>query len=105
MHDIHLEKNVKPLAQPQRCLNPIMKEDVREEELNLLEAGMIYHISNSACMSPVQVVPKKGGMKVVRNDNNELVPIRTLTSWRICIDYKRLNQATRKDHFPLLFMN
>jgi len=63
---------------------------------------MIYPISDSSWVSPVQVVPKKGGMTVVKN---ELIPIRTVTGWRMCIDYRRLNQATRKDHFPLPFMD
>src|SRR3954468_16960340 len=66
---------------------------------------MIYPISDSAWVSPVQVVPKKGGMTVIRNDKNELIPTRTVTGWRMCIDYRRLNQATRKDHFPLPFMD
>ena len=52
-------------------------------------------------MSPVQVVPKKGGMIVVRNEKNKLLPTRTITEWRVCIDYRKLNKATRKDHFPL----
>ena len=53
----------------------------------------------------MQVVPKKGGMTVVRNDKNELIPTRTVTGWRMCIDYRKLNKATRKDHFPLPFMD
>jgi hypothetical protein len=66
---------------------------------------MIYPISDSAWVSPVQVVPKKGGMTVITNDKNELIPSRTVTGWRMCIDYRRLNKATRKDHFPLPFMD
>jgi len=81
-----------------------MKEVVRKEVVKLLEADMIYPISNSAWVSPVQVVPKKGGMTVVTNEKNELIPTRTVTGWRMCIDYRRLNQATRKDHFTLPFM-
>ena len=53
-------------------------------------------------MSPVQVVPKKGGMTVV---TNELSPTRTVTIWRVCIDYRKLNDANRKDHFPLPFID
>ena len=56
-------------------------------------------------MSPVQVVPKKGGMTVVRNAKNELLPTKIVTNWRLCIDYQKLNKATRKDHFPLLFID
>ena len=50
------------------------------------------------------MVPKKGGFTVIRNDGNELIPTRTVTGWRICIDYRKLNTATRKDHFPLPFI-
>ena len=66
---------------------------------------MIYPISDSEWLSPIQVVPKKGGMTVIKNEKNELIPTRTVTGWRMCIDYRKLNQATRKDHFPLPFMD
>ena len=56
-------------------------------------------------MSPVQVVPKKGGTIVIKTKNNTLLPSRTVTSWRICIDYRKLNKTTQKDHFPLLFLD
>ena len=82
-----------------------MKEEVRKEVLKLLEAGLIYPISDSGWVSPVQVVPKKGGMAVVKNEKNDLIPTRTVTGWRMCIDYRKLNEATRKDHFPLPFMD
>jgi hypothetical protein len=65
MHKIHMEEDFKPIAQPQRRLNPTMKEVVRKEVLKLLEVGIIYPISDSEWMSPVQVVPKKGEMTVV----------------------------------------
>ena len=105
MHKIMMEEDFKPVAQPQRRLNPTMKEVVQKEVVKLLEAGMIYPISDSAWVSPVQVVPNKGGMTVITNEKNELIPTRTVTGWRMCIDYKRLNQATRKDHFPFPFMD
>ena len=73
--------------------------------IKLLEACYIYPFSDSTWVSPVQVVPKKGGMTVVTNDKNELIPVRTVTGWRVCIDYCRLNDATRKDHFPLPFID
>ncbi|KAG2381148.1 uncharacterized protein HKW66_Vig0254650 [Vigna angularis] len=79
MHKIFMEEDFKPVAQPQRRLNPVMKEEVRKEVLKLLEAGIIYPISDSTWVSPVQVVPKKGGMTVVCNDKNELIPTRTVT--------------------------
>nr|GFC15331.1 reverse transcriptase domain-containing protein [Tanacetum cinerariifolium] len=56
-------------------------------------------------VSPIHCVPMKGGMTVIKNDENELVPTRLVTGWRVCIDYRKLNEATRKDHFPLPFMD
>jgi len=105
MHRIHMEADFKPIAQPQRRLNPAMKEVVKKKVQKLLEAGMIYPISNSAWVSPMQMVHKKSGVTVIHNENNELIPNRTVTGWRMCIDYRKLNQATRKDHFPLPFMD
>ena len=105
MHKIFMEDDFKPLVQPQRRLNPTMKEVVKKEVVKLLDAGIIYPISDSVWVSPVQVVPKKGGITVVKNENNELIPTRTVTGWRMCIDYRKLNDATRKDHFPLPFMD
>jgi len=55
--------------------------------------------------SPTQVVPKKSGVTVITNEKNELIPTRTITGWRMCIDYRKLNSMTRKDHFPLPFMD
>ena len=78
-----------------------MKEVVRKEVLKWLDAGVIYPISDSAWVSPIQVVLKKGGTTVIKTENNTLLPSRTVTGWRICIDYLKLNKATRKDHFPL----
>ncbi|XP_020208712.1 uncharacterized protein LOC109793664 [Cajanus cajan] len=105
MHKIFMEDEYKLVAQPQRRLNPVMKEVVKKEVMKLLDAYMIYPISDSAWVSPMQVVPKKGGMKVIQNEKNELIPSRTVTGWRMCIDYRKLNKATRKDHFPLPFMD
>jgi hypothetical protein len=82
-----------------------MKEVVRKEVVKLLDAGLIYPISDSSWVSPVHVVPKKGGTMVIKNEKNELIPTRTVTGWRVCIDYRRLNMATRKDHFPLPFID
>ncbi|XP_061366902.1 uncharacterized protein LOC133310038, partial [Gastrolobium bilobum] len=100
-HKILMEDNVKPVRQPQRRLNPTMKEVVCKEVMKLMDAGMIYPISDTAWVSPVQTVPKQGGLTVVKNDQNELIPTRTITGWRMFVDYRRLNDATIKDHFPL----
>ena len=105
MHKILLEDNHKASIEQQRRLNPIMKEVVKKEIIKWLDAGIIYPISDSSWVSPVQCVPKKGGMTVITNQNNELVPTRTVTRWRVCIDYRKLNKATRKDHFPLPFID
>nr|GEV84204.1 reverse transcriptase domain-containing protein [Tanacetum cinerariifolium] len=58
-----------------------------------------------ALLKSVQCVSKKGGIIVAENENNELIPIRLVTGWRVCIEYRKLNDATRKDHFPLPFMD
>ncbi|GJT56730.1 reverse transcriptase domain-containing protein [Tanacetum coccineum] len=83
----------------------LLKEVVKKEVIKLLDAGIIYPTSDSPWVSPVQVVPKKGGMTIVRNEKNELILQRTLTGWRVCIDYRKLNDAIRKDHFPLPFID
>ena len=105
MHWILLEDGQKPSVEAQRRLNPTMKEVVRKEVLKWLDAGVIYPISYCSWVSPVQVVPKKGGITVIRTVNNALLPSRTVTGWIIYIDYRKLNKAIRKDHFPLLFMD
>nr|GEV90732.1 reverse transcriptase domain-containing protein [Tanacetum cinerariifolium] len=69
----------------------------------LLDAGLIYPISDSPWVSPVHCVPKKGGFIIAENEENELIPTRLVTEWRVCIYYRKLNDATRKDHFPLPF--
>ncbi|KAJ8759780.1 hypothetical protein K2173_009881 [Erythroxylum novogranatense] len=104
-HKIILEEEFKPSVQPQRRLNPNMKEVVKKEIVKWLDVGIIYPISDSSWVSPVQCVPKKGGMTVVTNEKNELIPTRTITGWRICMDYRKLNKATKKDHFPLPFID
>ncbi|GJR48528.1 reverse transcriptase domain-containing protein [Tanacetum coccineum] len=104
-HKILMEDDYEPAVQHQRRVNPKIHDVIKKEVEKLLDAGLIYPISDSPWVSPVHCVPKKGGMTVVTNDENELVPTRLVTGWRVCIDYRKLNEATRKDHFPLPFMD
>nr|GEZ80399.1 reverse transcriptase domain-containing protein [Tanacetum cinerariifolium] len=104
-HKILLEEDHKLSVQSQRHVNPKIYDVIKKEVIKLLDAGMIYLISDSPWVSPIHCVPKKGGMTVVANENNELIPTRLVTGWRVCIDYRKLNDANRKDHFPLPFMD
>nr|GFC50948.1 reverse transcriptase domain-containing protein [Tanacetum cinerariifolium] len=75
-------------------LPPHLEYAFLEEVIKLLEAGLIYPISDSPWVSPVHCVPKKGGFTVVKNEDNELKPTRLVTGWRVCIDYRKLKEAT-----------
>ncbi|GJZ21112.1 reverse transcriptase domain-containing protein [Tanacetum coccineum] len=83
-HKILMEDEFKPSVQPQRRVNPNIKESLGE--------------SCPGC-------PKKGGMTIVKNEKDELIPQRTVTGWRMCIDNRKLNNVTQKDHFPLPFID
>ncbi|GJS36078.1 reverse transcriptase domain-containing protein [Tanacetum coccineum] len=104
-HKILMEEDYEPSVQSQRRVNPKIHDVIKKEVEKLLDAGLIYPISDSPWVSPVHCVPKKGGMTVITNEENELIPTRLVTGWRVCIDYRKLNEATRKDHFPLPFMD
>nr|GEV70078.1 reverse transcriptase domain-containing protein [Tanacetum cinerariifolium] len=104
-HKILMEEDYKPAVQSQRRVNMKIHGVMKKEVIKLIDAGMIYPISDSPWVSPIHYAPKKGGMIVVANKNNELIPTRLVTGWRVCIDYRKLNDATRKDHFPLPFMD
>ncbi|CAH9100957.1 unnamed protein product [Cuscuta epithymum] len=105
MHRILLEDEAKAVRQPQRRLNPPMMEVVKKEVIKLLQMGIIFPISDSKWVSPTQVVPKKTGVTVIENKEGEMVPTRIQNGWRVCIDYRRLNSVTRKDFFPLPFID
>ncbi|XP_071922613.1 uncharacterized protein [Coffea arabica] len=105
MHRILLENGCKPVVETQRRINPNMKEVVRNEILKWLDAGIVFPISDSVWISPIHVVPKKGGITTIVGKNEELIPSRLVVGWRVCIDYRKLNTVTRKDHFPLPFLD
>ena len=86
-HHIYIKNDSQPMCQPQRRMNPNLRDIVKEEIQKLLEVGFIYPISDSEWVSPLVIVPKK-------NEN-----------WRVCVDYRELNKATQKGHFPFPFMD
>lgn len=86
-HHIYIEKDARPVRQPQRILNHHLKDVVKAELQKLLDVNFIYPIFDSKWVSPLVVVPKKNG------------------KWRICVDYTKVNKATQKDHFPLPFID
>nr|GFA10261.1 reverse transcriptase domain-containing protein [Tanacetum cinerariifolium] len=104
-HKILMEEDFELAVQHQRRVNPKIHDVIKQEVIKLLEAGLIYPISDSLWVSPVHCVPMKRGFTVVENEDNELIPTRLVTGWRVCIDYQKLNEATRTDHFPLPFMD
>jgi hypothetical protein len=104
-HAINMEPDAKPVVEHQRCLIPKMKEVVRNEVLKLLDAGIIYPIVDSRWVSPVHCIPKKGGITVVPNENNELIPQRVVVGYMMCIDFRKVNKVTKKDHYPLPFID
>nr|GEV39584.1 reverse transcriptase domain-containing protein [Tanacetum cinerariifolium] len=104
-HKILMEDDFKLAVQHQRRVNPKIHDVIKKEDEKLLDVELIYSISDSPWVSSVHCVPKKGGFTIVENDENELIPTRLVTGWRVCIDYRKLNEATRKDHFRLPFMD
>ena len=86
-HQIYIKEGCKPVRQPQRRMKLTLKDIVKEELQKLLDAGFIYPMSDSEWVSPLVLVLKKNG------------------KWRICVDYRELNKATKKDHFPLPFID
>ncbi|GJX44753.1 reverse transcriptase domain-containing protein [Tanacetum coccineum] len=93
-HKILIENDFKPVVQHQRRVNPKIHEVMKKEVLKLLDAGLIYPISDSPWVSPVHCVPKKGGFTVVENDENELIPTRLVMGWRVYASYYDIIEKT-----------
>nr|GEZ40459.1 hypothetical protein [Tanacetum cinerariifolium] len=104
-HKILMEEDFEPVVQHQRRVNPKIHDVIKQEVIKLLDAELIYPISDSPWVSPVHCVPKKGGFTVMENEENELTLTLLVMGWRVCIDYRKLNESIRKDHFPLPFMD
>nr|GEY53995.1 reverse transcriptase domain-containing protein [Tanacetum cinerariifolium] len=104
-HQILMKEDFEPAVQHQRRVNPKIHDVIKQEVIKLLDDGLIYPISDSPWVSPMHCVPKKEGFTVVENEDNELIPTRLVTGLHVCIDYRKLNEATRKDHFPIPFMD
>eukprot|EP00253_Pinus_taeda_P021687 PITA_21687 len=86
-HRIYIKEGSRLVCQSQRWMNLNLREIVKEELQKLLNEGFIYPISDSEWVSPLVILPKKNG------------------KWRVCVDYRALNKATQKDHFPLPFID
>ena len=84
---------------------PSHERSCQERGFKTVGCRCYFPITDSKWVSPTQVVPKKYGVTVVANEHNELIPTRVTTGWRVCIDYRKLNVGTRKDHFPLPFVD
>lgn len=104
MYKIFLKKDYKPTVEAQRRLNLIIKEVVKKEVIKWLDADIIYPIFDSKWLSPVHFVPKKGGITVVSNESNELIPTRSVNEWTVFLDYYKLNKTTREDNFHFLLL-
>jgi hypothetical protein len=99
-HRIPMEDQFKPVVDHQMRISHSMRELVKKEVIKLLDAGIIYPVPHREWVSPIHCVPKKGGLTVVKNENNELIPQRTVIGWRMCIDYHKLNKATKNITSP-----
>ena len=104
-HHIFLQDESRPIREAQRLLNPKVWEAVKEEILKCLNAEIIYPISNSQWASLVHIFLKKARVTVTTNEKGEEIQTRLPTKWRVCIDYQKLNSATKKDHFTLPFID
>ena len=105
MHRILLEDGNKPSVEAQRRLNPIIKEVVKKRGIEVVRCRSDLPYLRQFVGKPSTGCPKKGGTIVIRTENNALLPFRTVTRWIIFIDHWKLNMATRKDNFPLPFLD
>lgn len=105
MHKIMLWEDPKDSREHQRRKNPIMSYVIKKKVLKILEVRIIYPISHSQWVRTVHVVPKKGGVTLVKNDKGESVAKRIETGWRMFIGYRKINKETRKDHIPFQFID
>ncbi|KAA0033224.1 putative reverse transcriptase [Cucumis melo var. makuwa] len=91
-------------VRPHRHFNPTLKEVVKKEVLKLKDdIEIIYLVLHNTCIRPIHVESKKFDMTIVENSQGEFIPTRVSNSWRMCIDYRNLNEVTLNDHFPLPF--
>ena len=104
-HRIFLEEDSHPSREAQRRLNPKVWDAIKDEILEWLNACIIYPISDSPWVSSVHVVPKNAEITVTMIDKGEELQTRLPIKWRVCIDYRKVNTATKKDHFPLPFID
>ncbi|RDY08681.1 putative protein K02A2.6, partial [Mucuna pruriens] len=99
MHKILLEEEAGPIRQQKRRLNLTILDVVKKEVMRVLAIGIIYPILDSQWVSPIQVFSKKSEMTIMKNQHDKM------NSCRVCIDYRKLNQVTHQDHFPLPFID
>ena len=104
-HQIFLEEDSRPSREAQRRLNPKVWDVMKYKILKWLYTGIIYPIYDSSWVSLVHVVPKKAGITVTMNDKGKELQMCLPMKWRACIDYQKLNAVTKKDHFPLPFID
>jgi hypothetical protein len=99
-HKIIMEDDAKPFVDTQKRMNPKMKEVIRKEVIRLLDAGIIYQISDNKWVSPAHCIPKDGEITIITNGENSLIPTITITSYSMCIDFSKFNKDTKKNHKP-----
>ncbi|GJR31708.1 hypothetical protein Tco_1107940 [Tanacetum coccineum] len=104
-HKILMKDDSKPEIQHQRRVNPKIHEVIKKEVIKLLDAGLIYPLFDTQWVSPRHLCLRRVYNRKLKIEDNELISTRLVTGWRVCIDYRKLNDATRKDHFPLPFMD